>query len=362
MIRYTELKSTDRQDLMAVLPLRKPFTMLIEPSSLCNFKCIQCFQSLKTDSSFARGRKNMPLARFRKVIEQLRAWEGPRLKVLKLSLYGEPLMNPHFSEMLGIAREADVAERIETTTNASLLSREIATELVRYQLDYARVSIYASTQERHRDITDSGMKIGTIHENLRVLQELKRAQDSKRPFVSCKMLDAYGEENDRFFEVYHDVADELFLDKPHSWIKVDGTDFIENYYREGVAEVRNDLRGNSTPRVACPMAFTTMAVRSNGDVSPCCVDFIGGTTLGNLDESSLQEIWESDRWYAFQKMQLENRKHENSSCARCDVYASDHYTRDTIDGFPVDKLRPVKPLPLDQAQQDRQPCDRRRSP
>jgi hypothetical protein len=41
MIKYTELKSTNRQNLMEVLPLAKPFTVLIEPSSLCNFRCIQ---------------------------------------------------------------------------------------------------------------------------------------------------------------------------------------------------------------------------------------------------------------------------------------------------------------------------------
>ena len=87
------------------------------------------------------------------------------------------------------------------------------------------------------------------------------------------------------------------------------------------------------------MAFTTMAVRSNGDVAPCCVDFIGGTNLGTVDERSLQEIWNSEPWYEFQRMQLEKRKHENYSCARCDIYLSDHYTRDNIDGFDARKLQ-----------------------
>lgn len=340
MLKYTELKSTNRQNLRDILPLCKPFTVIIEPSSLCNFRCIQCFQSIKGDSYFTRNQGNMPMARFQRVIEQLKAWPGPKLKVLKLSLYGEPLANHDFCEMLSMARSSDVADRIETTTNASLLSRAVAEKLVESRLDYVRVSIYASTQQRHRDITGSSMKIGKIHENLRVLQEVKKSKGSERPFISCKMLDAYGEENDQFFQVYRDVADELFLDKPHSWINVDGADFIRDYYKENVDIAITDFKQNSTPKIACPMAFTTIAVRSNGDVSPCCVDFIGGTNLGNIDESSLPEIWNSDTWYEFQKMQLQNRKHENYSCARCDVYLSDHYTRDNIDGFPVEKLRP----------------------
>ncbi len=339
MLKYTELKCTNRQNLMEVLPLSKPFTVLIEPSSLCNFKCIQCFQSIKADSYFVRTRGNMPMERFLRVIEQLRAWPGPKIKVLKLSLYGEPLVNPGFCEMLRVAREAEVAERIETTTNASLLFRDVAEKIVESQLDYARVSIYASEQKRHRDVTGSDMNICRIHENLKVLQEIKKEKGSEKPFISCKMLDSYGEDNERFIRMYRDVADEVYIDKPHSWIKVDGVDFIESYYKDRANGAIADLEMNSTPRIVCPMVFTTMAVRSNGDVAPCCVDFIGGTNLGNADDCSLQEIWNSDTWYEFQKMQLENRKHENYSCSRCDIYLSDHYTRDNIDGFPVEKLR-----------------------
>jgi radical SAM protein with 4Fe4S-binding SPASM domain len=344
MLKYTELKSTDRQDLMAALPLAKPFTVLIEPSSRCNFRCIQCFQSLGNTSYFTRNRMNMPLARFRRIVEQLKAWPGAKLKVLKLSLYGEPFLSPDFAEMLQLVREADIAERIETTTNASLLTREQAEALVRSRMDYLRVSIYSSDPERHRQITQSTTAIDDIHDNLRMLQEVKTAHGSDRPFVSCKMLDAYGGENERFFEMYQDVADEVFIDKPHSWIRVDGADFIGTYYSEIARDVVRDLKDNSTARVACPMPFTTMAIRSNGDVSPCCVDFIGGTNLGNVDSWALHDIWNSQDWYQFQKQQLEGRKSENPSCARCDIYRSNHYTLDNIDGFPTERLRQPRDL------------------
>jgi radical SAM protein with 4Fe4S-binding SPASM domain len=339
MIPFSKLSSTERQNLMEVLPLAKPFTVLIEPSNLCNFRCIQCFQSVKADSYFTRNRMNMPPVRFHRVIEQLQTWEGPKVKVLKLSLYGEPLINPDFCEMLRISKDAKIAERIETTTNASLLSRAVAEKLVEYQLDYARVSIYSPDPDGHKAITGSGIDIRTIHDNLRVLQEVKKQQGSERPFVSCKMMDSYGAENDKFVAVYQDVADEVFIDKPHGWIKVEGVDFMKNYYHDGVNDVISDIKHHSTPRIACPMPFTTLAVRSNGDVSPCCIDFIGGTNLGNVDNNSLQDIWNSDQWYDFQKMQLQNRKHENSSCARCNFYLNDHYAKDNIDGFDVKKLR-----------------------
>lgn len=341
MIKYTELKATNRQNLREILPLAKPFTVLIEPSSLCNFRCIQCFQSIKTDSYFTRNRSNMPMARFRRVIEQLKQWPGPRLKVLKLSLYGEPLVSPDFPDMLALAKESDVAERIETTTNATLLTPAVAEAMVRFQLDYVRVSIYATRQERHREVTGTKFDIQRIRNNLKTLQDIKRRSGSVRPFVSCKMLEEFSDENGRFLQTYGEIADEAYLDKPHSWIKVDGVDLIQNFYGKDVNKAVSDFDSHSTHRIACPMAFTTMSVRSNGAVSPCCVDFIGGTNIANVDDRGLQDIWESGDWLEFQKMQLQDRKHENPSCARCDIYRSDHYTRDNIDGFPVEKLRPA---------------------
>ena len=339
MIKYTELKSVKRQNLIEVLPLPKPFTVLIEPSSCCNFRCVQCFQSIKADNYFTQNRMNMPLESFEKIIRQLKDWDGPKIKVLKLSLYGEPLINPDFCEMLRIAHKADIAERIETTTNASLLTREVAGKMVEYQLDYARISIYAAEQRRHEEITGTKIDINAIHKNLEILQEIKKRKNSERPFVSPKMLDAYSEENERFIQMYKDVANEVYIDKPHNWIKVNDAEFIKDHYKDNLKNAVNDLKRNSSQRIACPMPFTTMAVRSNGDVAPCCVDFIGGTNLGNINASNLEEIWNSDEWFEFQKMQLENRKHENYSCARCDIYKSNHYTLDNIDDFPVEKLR-----------------------
>ena len=339
MIKYTELHKTDRKALLDVLPLEKPFTILIEPSSQCNFRCVQCFQSLKEKSYFSETKGNMAIERFRHVLDQLAAWPGPKIKVLKLTIYGEPLMNPAFPEMVRLAIASKVAERVEMTTNASLLKPAIAEQLVAAGLDYNRVSIYGTTQEKHESITGSKTHLEAIRNNLAALQDIKRKSGLDRPFVTCKTLDTFcAEENNFFLELFKPVADEVYLDKPHGWIRVEEKDFIEGYYGEAVGKAKADLRATSSKRTACPMPFTTMAVRINGDVSPCCVDFIGGTILGNVDQTSLRDLWHSKAWFNFQKMHLENRMRENPSCARCEIYLSNHYTKDTVDGFPVERL------------------------
>ncbi|RJR42389.1 MAG: radical SAM protein [Desulfobacteraceae bacterium] len=338
MIPYTKLRSTNRQNLMDILPLKMPFTVLIEPSSLCNFRCIQCFQSLKQETYFSHNRRNMDLGLYQKVIMQLRDW-GRQIKVLKISLYGEPLCNPYFGEMLRLAKSANIAERIETTTNASLLSEQVAAGMIEHQLDYIRVSIYSPHQLKHERITRTSTQINSIHENLRVLQEMKRHAGSERPFVAVKMIDTYGPDNDTFFQMYRDVADEMYIDKPHNWIRTSPAKFTDILYKDNAAKAAEDIKASSEQRFACPMPFTTLAVRSNGDVSPCCVDFIGGTNLGSVKDKTLKELWTSDAWHNFLIMQLQNQKHENSSCARCEFFKSSYYIKDTIDGFDVNRLR-----------------------
>ena len=278
---------------------------------------------------------------YQEVIKQFQAWEGERLKVLKLSLYGEPFTHPEFCEMLRIAKESEIAERIETTTNASLITEAVAEKLVEYGIDYIRVSIYGGNQKRYEEVTNTeNVDIETIYENLNRIQKIKKERGVNKPFVSAKMLDTFTEENQEFLDRFSKVADEVYIDKPHNWVAHEEKSFIGSLYRKEQEDaLKKDLEKTMSERIACPMPFTTLAVRSDGAVSPCCVDWIGGTNLGNLLEENIKDIWNGEAMYQFRKMQLENRRWENASCKNCELVQNDYYTRDNIDGFPVEKLR-----------------------
>lgn len=340
MIEYTKLKEYKRQNLIDIIPLKKPFTLLIEPSNFCNFKCVQCFQSIKSESYLTQHRGLMNMELYNEIIEQFKNWDGDKLKVLKLGMYGEPFTSPNFCEMLRIAKEADIAERIETTTNVSLITKEICEKLVEYGIDYIRVSIYSPNQKKHDCITNSKIDIRDIYNTLKYIQELKKKNDVDKPFVSAKMLDAYSGENEEFLNRYQEVADEVYIDKPHNWVAHKEKNFIDSLYSgEKKERLEEELAETMSNRIACPMPFTTLAIRNNGDVSPCCVDWIGETNLGSILETNIKDIWNGEEMYQFRKMQLENRRCENISCKNCGVVLNDYYTRDNIDGFQVEKLR-----------------------
>lgn len=341
MTEYTKLKE-NRHDLKKVIPLAKPYTVLIEPSNYCNFRCVSCFQSLQKENYITQHRQLMDMDLYKNIIEQLKEWEGGPIKVLKLSLYGEPFTNPNFCEMLRIAKQADVAERIETTTNASLITPEIAERLVDCGIDYIRVSIYGGNQKRYQEVTGiESVSIDQIYQNLEHIQRYKRVRGRECPFVSIKMLDTFSDENEEFIRRFSPVADETYIDTPHNWVASEEKSFIDSLYpaqekREKMIESRQAAYKD---RRSCPMAFTTLAVRADGMVSPCCIDWSGHTNLASLTQASLREIWEGALMYQFQKMQLEGRNRENPSCRSCEFYKSSYYMLDDVDGFPVENLK-----------------------
>ncbi len=349
MKQYTKLKE-DRHVLRDVIPLHKPFTLLIEPSNYCNFRCVSCFQSLRQSNYITDHRCLMDLTCFQKIIHQMQTWEGEKLKVLKLSLYGEPFTNPDFCEMLHIARQANIAERIETTTNASLITPKIAEHLVTEGIDYIRVSIYGGNQARYREVTGVDCAdIEQIIENLNSIQWWKKRLAKERPFLSVKMLDTFSAENDEFKTRFAPVADELYLDQPHNWIASEEKSFLDSLY--ATEEKRTKLKQHQQTafraRKSCPMPFTTLAVRADGMVSPCCIDWKGATNLESVHQRSLREIWNGAEMYAFQKMQLEGKNQENPSCRDCEFYKSGYYMLDDIDGLPVEKLHNPVSVPND---------------
>jgi radical SAM protein with 4Fe4S-binding SPASM domain len=84
------------------------------------------------------------------------------------------------------------------------------------------------------------------------------------------------------------------------------------------------------------VSFYTLSVRINGDVAPCCVDYAGGTNIGNLINTPLKELWQGSTMKEFWKMQLRGMNHNNPSCRYCDLFKNRYYARDKVDGIMID--------------------------
>ena len=333
--------SHDRKPLRGMLPLRKPLSLFIEPTNLCNFRCTPCVHGSENTRNDLKPLSHMEMSLYKKLIRELQEWEGPRLKLLRLAMLGEPFVNPEFCEMVRIAKEANVAERVDTFSNGSLLTDEITAKLIEYGLDVIRFSIYAAENRHHQDVTKTTCSVEKIRDNIKRLWEMRDTQGEKTPYIFVKMFDTYSTENDRFFELYRGIADEIGLEKVHNATRYSENDLVKMYYHDSEKEKRVNqeyVNGLNKDRIACPRPFIAMVINNIGDCLMCTHDPAKGTKIGNAYDSTLRELWNGKNMFQFRKMLLENRKHENRICANCDWFKL-FPEEDNVDGFPVEKLR-----------------------
>lgn len=183
------LYQNNRRMLKDCLPLTLPLCVGIEPTNLCNFKCVMCYHGNNEYAEEAKPLKNMEWDIFLKVLSDLKNWTddaGEKIKLLKLYDLGEPLLHPRFCDMLKAVKDADVAEQVEITTNASLLTREISEKLVEHGLDIIRISVYGIEEERNRQITKSNYTPSDIWENVRFLHECRERNGGGKTQNICE--------------------------------------------------------------------------------------------------------------------------------------------------------------------------------
>lgn len=306
--------SPDMTPLGELLPLDTPLSIMVDPSNGCNFKCVFC-PTGHPDLLRSVGRKNsvMRPEAFRRLVDGLQGFPTP-VKVLHLYKDGEPLLNRWLGEIVGIARQSDRIDRIETTSNGALMTADRAAELIDAGIDGIRISVYGLDDDSYRANTRGGASFDTVVQNVATLFALKSA---KRPtmHVHCKIIDTGLSHADKkhFIDTFSPIADTVHIDSLQGWSDTGDRDMTLG---------RNPTTGMSgapirPARKACSEPFMRLAVNSNGDVSVCCVDWAHETTVGNVNEQSLYEIWHGQPLQLFRLKHLSGLRNTIKACASC---------------------------------------------
>lgn len=336
------LYQNDRKVLKDCLPLGVPLCVSIEPTNLCNFKCVMCFHGNNEYADEAKPLKNMQWDVFQKALDDLKNWTDSaeeKIKLLKLYSLGEPMVNPQLCDMVKAIKEKEIAEQIEITTNGSLLTKKMAERLVEYGLDIIRISIYGIEEERNKYITKSFYTPSDIRENVRYLHEYREKTGRIKPKIYAKMFDAGKQTNEEFIRMYADVADVTGIDEVFNMDVGDEKDVFENYYgAQGAQEHKNSLESNLfVEKRACRYPFTHMTIRNDGTVITCCADWLKELKFGNIKEHSLQEIWESKSLYELRLKMLKTKGQCFKACRACEIPYRD-MPEDSVDGIDMERF------------------------
>jgi len=333
IIPYSKLRETNRSSLDELLPLKMPLTIFIEPTNICNFKCVQCFQSFDDYKKSTGFSGFMDLSLYEKIINEIKSMG--KLKSLKLYIRGESLLHKNIAQMVKMANALEISDRIELTTNASLLNEEISKELIDAGLTYLRVSVYSVYPDRQAYITNSKFTPENIYNNVKNFKNIRDKMNKTTPFIQVKTLNTFSEENTDFKELYKNIADEVFIEEPMNWNDFENRDSIEKLY-PGKEIDRTNLFPNL--KKICPIPFYSLCISANGDVLACCIDWNEKTKIGNIKEETLSEIWFGEKLKAFRKLHIDGKKCENDSCKNCTFL----YTNpDNIDNLSAERYEEI---------------------
>lgn len=331
--KITPIYGQNRNKLSKVVPLDMPYSMFVMPTTYCNFRCIYCGYSLgyeEMKKKYDFNPQMMTLETYKKIIEQMKEFPRP-LKMLGLTAQGEPLINKDIAKMVKIAKDANVAERIEIITNGLLLTKELSEQLIKSGLDTLRISLQGISNEKYEEICGAKIDFDEFMENIRYFYRNKKDTNL---FVKVMDIALNEGEEELFYSLFENCSDRMFVEK-----------MIPAY--EGV-EVTQDLDAEydrygriSDKKEVCPLPFYMMGVFPNGDVEPCD-SIYKPIILGNIHEKKLLHMWNSQELKNFWIQQLENKRCDNNKCAMCCAPNDVAHPEDELDSSAQILLEKIK--------------------
>lgn len=259
----------------------------IENSSFCNRKCSYCI-----NHTVDRISKNDYLDEtlFKKIIDELAEINYSRM--VTFHRFNEPFayQNSIIIERIAYAREKLRDATLVVSTNGDYLDKEYVIKIKESGLNELYI-------QRHHDYTDN-----TTEEIIR--SDIKKINDRignyKGKFIKKDNATIY-----------------CTVNSPFDVLTVEAKNFYEDGFdRGGVVKLLNQKEITGP----CYAPSTTLTVDYNGNVNMCCnlvsyVERHKDYCLGNVKDSSLLDIYNSDRATIFRKNLLSGNR--PSICKKC---------------------------------------------
>lgn len=287
-----------------------------EVTNYCNFRCGFCPINVS-----CRPWQHMDFSLFAKGVDDI--VEKDIAEEVGLHLMGEPLLYPHLYEAIEYANEKGL--RTQVTTNGSLLTEERAHKLIDAGLDRLTISLQMFGEIEHANRQTS---IPFDRYYRRILEALRLFHnDGGRTEVTLLLMNAWTQ---RFLDFDNSMKENwnqadfqrtlvtVFQDVCGATGRENRAEHVEaavkrlSLYQGHLVRISDRILVTSRPLFDwgnaftakkvypakmgyCSLAFSSIAVLSNGQVGICCGDYDGQTSLGDLNERSLAAILSSDR-------------------------------------------------------------------
>jgi len=274
-----------------------PPTVYIELTAACNLNCLMCDRK-----SITRKIGLMDFSLFRHIID-----DAVKIGVreIKLNRFGEPLLHPKLVEMVAYAKQAGIPS-VFFTSNATLMTEELAQRLIRSGLDRITFSVDGGTPETYESIR-RGAKYFQVVANIERFLEVRRRLGSSTPrvIINTIYMRETAPEFAQIFQQWQPKVDRINILPVAKYGNIsDHSPFNRQAFPQG--------------HRPCHHLFDRLMIFWDGLVTVCCADINGKLSIGRIQESSLNELWRCPQITRLREL---HRRGDFSSlpiCAQCD--------------------------------------------
>lgn len=287
-----------------------PLFLVVETINMCNLKCIMCFRGKAPQEK----PKVMSMEQYVSIIAEASKHSCPSLS---LNWNNEPLLDPDLPVRVSMARNAGFLDT-RINTNANLLTAGKSEALIDAGLTRLSVSIDASTADTYSKIRIGG-NYNQVISNVNEFLYIRRQKRSKLPLLRCTfvLLRENEHELDAFIKQWGGKADYISVQSyvPHTLGKKD-------------LKLHPNLISNTMEfrDITCSQPFERLVISAGGEVYPCCSPIGTDILLGNIHDSSLQEIWRSKTENNLRKMMKDRTWSNFPVCNQCLVSTFDSHS------------------------------------
>lgn len=250
---------------------------------ICNSNCSRCPVGLSKRGEMGVDQKGefdpkkrcfFPFGLFPKIADEVAQHPG---SILRFHGRGEPLLHPHFVEMVAYANRVGVG-CITSFTNAIALDDAMANSLLDAGIDLLELSIDAYSEDLYRKFrgTDHFRQVVSNGENL--IRKRNRRQSSTRVIVSAVDDPELKGEKEQFRQFWEERADQVIFRSYHTY--------------GGRLQPLVRISTKTKP-VPCAQLWSRFSVNPWGQINACFNDWADQEVVGDLNEagSTIAQIW-----------------------------------------------------------------------
>ena len=273
-----------------------PPSLQIEPTSICNYRCVFCYQ---TDNSFTKRSSSfmghMTLETFKNLIDRA---EG-KVEFITLASRGEPMLCKDINAMLAYTTGKFL--NLKLNTNASILDEDKSHAILQSGVKTLVFSADAAEEPLYSQLRVNG-SLDKVLSNIEQFQKIRCTQYPQAKIITrVSGVKVRPEQNlDSMGSYWGGLVDQVAFVDYVPW---------ENVYDATFTNLK-------TP---CSDLWRRMFVWWDGHVNPCDVDYRSTLSTGRLENNDLSQLWRSESYESLRSRHANGNRKSVSPCNRCVV-------------------------------------------